>query len=144
MTRTNGALRGVLVLLIVVIAAPLFAQSRTVKVCVFAEERKHGYLDVGSKGRAESVKDIRKLLKDKHRFKLVKKAEDANIVLEVTRRDIVLTFPSVRAVLRLEPGPSGQEFVGNTKQGDWASAAADLADKVAKWVKENDALIPGK
>lgn len=174
MARTKAVTRrGLLVSLAVLLTLPssMLAQkseSRPVRVYVFTAAPEGGFVDEGSKQRADSLKDLREALgKKKKVATLVEDRSLAEMTLEVVNRDRALTGNTSSRVdpvfggsvkttadraetvrVGLTVGDYSTEVIGACPQGQvvrcWRTAANDAAGKVEDWIKDNATRIPRK
>lgn len=175
MARTKTVTgRGLLFLLAVALTLPISmlaqkSETRPVRVYVFTAAPEGGFVDEGSKQRADSLKDFREALgKKKKVATLVEDQSLAEMTLEVVNRDRALTgntSSSVNPVLggssvkttadraetvrvALAVGDYSTEVIGACPQGQvvrcWRAAANDAVGKVEDWIKDNAARIPRK
>ena len=142
------------------------AAAQPVRVYLFTAPAAQ-FVDQKSKGRADSLKDVRDRMKGKKTLQLVDSVEEADLSVEIIERvfqqtgNSTSTFkPYVGVETTAESKPSihvtltagtystelyGSQITVWGKGGVWRSAAEGLASDVEKWVKENhEQLIAGR
>ena len=156
--------RPLLVAVLCLLPSLAAAQVKPVKVYVFCAQAP--FVDEASKGRADSLADLRKQLatKDKE-ILLVTNPDESDLALEVLGRGQSPTGGSSmsRDFLTGQPKSSpdylatlwvkmtladySTELTGQSSNmviPKWRECAKDVAGKVAKWIRENDSRIPRK
>jgi hypothetical protein len=160
--------RAALVVLTMVLMASslLFAQKDKTgpfRVYVFTAEAK--YVDADSKARADSVKDLRRVLEYKKKtVVLVEDRKSAEMTLEVLGRDIVPTGNMTTAWDPVLGETKTTQDTGSTlwvkmTVGDYSTriighgpalvaayrvAAGEISEKVDRWIKDNGAKVDRK
>lgn len=138
-------------------------RTQPVRIHVFAAGAEGDFVDVDSKAKQDSIKDLSKALSNKKAIELVQSPERAHIVVEIMSRGYEETGGSTlgRSVwgnlktsansaatvrVRFSAGPYSTEMIG--RAGDeqlfslWSTCAGQIAGQIDKWIDLNyDRLV---
>lgn len=143
----------------------LATAQNEVKVFVFTAPTPEGFIDQDSKQRSDSVKDVRVALTKKRGLIVVDEKEVADISVEVMGRGWKETGETTTSTIALPPLAGGglssrtsadkdMDLVVRLRAGSyetvlhsqneaiiWRVHAGEIAKKVEKWVKDNNAMV---
>jgi hypothetical protein len=148
--------------LLVAVAPTLFAQggktTAPIRIAVFtATAPADQFADPEERQRVDSVKDLRAMLLDRRRIKVVDRDEQPDVLIEVLQRDrkadggsvataapffggaIATARPTQKAVVRVRLSVVGRDYTTEITGtgGPWRAAARDAAKTIETWVKDN-------
>jgi hypothetical protein len=140
----------ILVLALVGVASPVFAQSKTIAVFVTSDGAGDGFTDP-NKGNQDTMKDLRDSLKGRKSIAIAQTREVADIVLVVMDREkSQLTISGFSGLSRdcvvrvkfihkdTETMLSGSATSGQFGSGGgWGRAAGKVAKQVEQWIDAN-------
>ena len=115
------------------------------RVYVFTLQSADGVVSDDEQGRADSVRDLRDVLRHRAGFTLVDTAAEAQVRVEVVNREerdvpeggfggkTLTKFRETLLRLRVESDDATSELKG-TGRPSWKDAAKDAADRLSKWL----------